>query len=368
MCKTEGRPVPDHLNTSTISDRMLVQLVHKIVYCPVEKVASTFWKRTLYALMSSGETQSPFMVKIPGRKTLILYQTFRQKFDKSDLDIFRSMAESLLVVRNPYDKLFSAYMDKLFHPNFMFWKAYGERIKQVIRKYKNPNSDLICGNDVTFSEYVKYILYAHKENIDLNPHFTSISKHCDPCLTKYTYISKMETLKSDFEYIVGHWNRNFKLNMSDDVWEKQNAMLIAKTHVKISFKTFDKFGKICNLRKFLFLQRTWRFLQASGIISKQYSCPFPDDALTSAVTEKDLLRAVENVLDTQPSWEIVKQQRKEALIEAYRTIDKEDMAAVRELVIQDAQYFDYNDRPKELFGHFGKNGLENDSFKYFDIV
>lgn len=343
---------------------MLVEPVHRILYCPVEKVASTFWKQTLGAMMSFGKYKTPFDVKIMKKTKLTNVQEFRTKNTKTVTQRLIDDAESLLVVRNPYVKIFSAYVDKLFHANYLFWKTYGEQIKLAIRKYKNPNSDLICGNDVTFPEFVKYLVYANEQSIGLNPHFTPIYKHCDPCSMRYTYISKVETLKWDFYHITTKWNNKFNLNISVPDFETDSALNIAKSHIRISMTTLEKFGKKCNMRPFQFLQRTWRFLQISGIISKNFALPFEDDGTARFVTTNDFMTAVENVLRKQPSWAVVKKQRQEALIEAYQGLAFEDKIKLREILLPDCRYFDYDDKPPELF-NTNRTDVQ-DNFRYLD--
>jgi len=370
VCNSQGRIVPDTLINSTITDRMIIEPEHFIVYCPVEKVASTFWKRTLYTMMSNGRNTSPYDSGKTEKNGVQIYQTFRKRSTGLNIRELKSTAESLLVVRDPYVKLFSGYVDKLFHPNYLFWKVYGERIKRDIRKYDNPNSGLVCGNDITFSEYVRYIIFAIHDGIHLNSHFTSITKHCDPCVTKYTYISKIETLKPDFKYIMNRWNQKHHLNISIQDWETEGALQITRLHIKLSFTTLEKFGRICNMRKYLFLQRTWRFLQISGIVSKHYPLPFIDDVLTAEfVTEDNFVQAVENIIKKQPSWDIVHKQRREALIEAYQSLNEDELMGLREYVLTDCQYFDYNDKPTALFSrNQTDSGNEtSDSYKYFDM-
>ena len=55
-----------------------------------------------------------------------------------------------MFTREPYGKLLSGYVDKLFAPNPYFWKAIGRLIIRKFRKDPSPES-LTCGHDVTFS-------------------------------------------------------------------------------------------------------------------------------------------------------------------------------------------------------------------------
>ena len=55
-----------------------------------------------------------------------------------------------MFTREPYSKLLSGYIDKLFAPNPYFWNVIGRFIIQKFRKYPSLRS-LECGHDVTFT-------------------------------------------------------------------------------------------------------------------------------------------------------------------------------------------------------------------------
>ena len=365
VCFLEGRTPPKDIAHSKLFPKMILELPHNILYCPVEKVASTFWRKTLTAMNSMGYFNSPFDVR--GKRFKL--KTFFHHIQYStnlNMESFRKHATSLLVVRNPYSKLFSAYVDKLYHPNSLFWNHIGKPIERIIANKSSSGKFPLCGQTVTFANYVKYLIYKFEEKESINTHFTSISSHCDPCVTKYDYISKLETFKDDINEIMSKWNKTFNLNIQFRDFEKDSAIEIARVHINLALYTKKLTEVECSIPSSQFLLRTWRFLQISGIIPKHSKLP-TQWSDTSFSWRSDLLLAdVLHILQNNNSWPIVKKQRKEAMLQAYRTVTKEDLYKLREIVKQDCRYFDYDDMPADIF-----NCTTSDTsvdFDYFDAV
>lgn len=357
-CVNEGRTPPTSIANSNLTDTMIIEVTHNILYCPVQKVGSSFWMKTLAAIKSQGRFSSPYEVKMNKQIAPELYRHFR-KTPRKYLNSFLQNAVSLLVVREPYSKLFSGYVDKLYNPNYLFWKILGNPIKRIIQ---NKSDGELCGNDISFSDYIKYIIYeTYRNDGKLNPHFTPIYKHCDPCTTKYDYIMKFENFKEDYYYIIEEWTKMFDLQISFQDYEIETTLDIAEKHIRLSFSTMLKYSKKCNIPEHNFILRTWRFLQISGLIPKDADLPFIDDENALPVTKEKLLQAVADTLSNDIDWVRVKEQRHEALTQAYQSVDIADLMKLREIVKPDCMYFDYDDTPNDLFKR--NNEL---FFNYFD--
>lgn len=362
-CMKEGYTPPTTLAESNILGRSVIEIQHNILYCPIEKVGSTFWKKTLTAINSQGKFNSPYVVKNSAATKVSLYQEFRNKTPQIYQDQVLQNAVSLIVVRDPYTKLFSGYVDKIYHPNFLFWEWTGAKINSYIRN-KSASSDIVCANHVTFSHFIKYInfMITNDQEHALNSHFTSMHSHCNPCGVKYDYISKIETFKDDVYHITDDWNERFNTRIVFDDFEKGAAKMMAKIRIKLSFKTMSKLSRRCNMPKYRFLLRTWQFLQISGLIPKNIKMPFPDFRPIEAITKDSFYAAVVEAIDDVTDWNAVKKQRREALVQAYHSVSDKDLSTLRNIVKKDCEYFNYDKRPSYLFN---KNGSSND-LKYFD--
>ncbi|XP_060577924.1 carbohydrate sulfotransferase 13-like [Ruditapes philippinarum] len=346
VCIKQGQTPPNSLVDSSFPGSTLVETKHRILYCPIQKVGSSFWKKTLATIGSQGKFTSRF--KTGGKSDIspvLLYQDFQRELKNNwyPRDLFMKNAVSLLVVRDPYTKLFSAYVDKLYHPNYLFWKTMGQPIERMVYHDEMP-----CGDHVSFSDFIKYIINETHKGTTLDPHFTPIQKHCYPCKAKYDYIMKFENFKEEYHYIINKWNARFNLNISALELESSSAIYIASKHINISFTTMKQFASKCNISPYNFLARTWRFLQITGVLPKQIELPFPNDENISSITKVQFLDAVKVVLASDIDWSGVKQQRHEALVQAYKSIESTDLQKLREILKPDCQYFNYEENPEYL--------------------
>ena len=100
----------------------------------------------------------------------------------------------LLIVRDPYERLLSAYIDKLEHgKNHKYWGRY---VRHIIRNDKKKYG-ASANSELTFSAFVNYVNGLTKPHI--NEHWRPYHQLCFPCAIKYDVIAKYETLTDDSE-------------------------------------------------------------------------------------------------------------------------------------------------------------------------
>ncbi|KAL1122115.1 hypothetical protein AAG570_003521 [Ranatra chinensis] len=136
-----------------------------------------------------------------------LSTTARELYPEMDYEeaekfkLFQAVKKSfkLLVVRHPFERLLSAYRDKLENTNLgfehgtkHFYKKYGAKI---VKKYR------AAGKEPTFKEFVRYLI-----DIDLlnyaDDHWIPYYLFCTPCLVEYDFVAKVETLWRDQSYVI----------------------------------------------------------------------------------------------------------------------------------------------------------------------
>lgn len=185
--------------------RSLIRLVsqvyveerHKLLYCEVPKAGCSNWKRILMVL--SGKASSPHNIShdfVHTSKKLRRLDSYNLREANELLNSFTKV----LFVRDPMERLVSAFRDKFEHPNNYYHPVFG---KAILKKYRANASEeaLQTGSGVRFSEFVRYLLDPHKP-IGMDIHWEQISKLCSPCLINYDFIGKFESLEQDANYFL----------------------------------------------------------------------------------------------------------------------------------------------------------------------
>lgn len=101
-----------------------------------------------------------------------------------------------LFVRNPFVRIVSAYRNKFYSKNVQFQIRIG---KEIVRKYRKPSIpvDEVKGDDVTFLEFVKYLIDEKNYLQNMNEHWMPMYELCQPCYINYDFIGSFEKLDFD---------------------------------------------------------------------------------------------------------------------------------------------------------------------------
>ncbi|XP_060588100.1 carbohydrate sulfotransferase 11-like [Ruditapes philippinarum] len=354
-CTDQSTPQHTALDPDKIQDKVWIERKHSILFCGLPKVGSTFWKRTL-TVLASGTKKSPFQLTL-GSVQLVHFVDFKSQMSRKNLEGYLKSVSSFLFVRDPYSRLFSGYEHKLYNPNLSFWKSYGVPIVKTIRK--NPSKEsLKFGHDVTFAEFVQYILKQNDNNERINTHFKPMYQKCDPCGLPYDFIGHLETFKQDAEYLFDRWRNQFSdFNIHFGDFEKETVLDTAKSLIGLSFRSYSAIKSDFKYPFYNLLLRVWSDLQIRGYLSKDIPFPYNQHDVESLTTSK-MLKTVSDALEIKVNKTAVKLQRQESLQQAYSTVSLEDMERLRKYVLKDCQLFSYDDRPKLLFDR--KNMLNNE--------
>lgn len=206
MCKNYYNSADDGYDLDAISSKkdvlehILVDSKHKLLYCYVPKVACTNWKRIMMVLLGIADTTN--ILSIPS--DLVHHQHIMPSlinYTTPEIHHLLTTYTKFIFVRHPFERLLSAYRNKFEQRyNKYFQARFGRYIIKNFRS--NPsNRSLLKGDDVTFQEFVTYLT---SDNITFNEHWMPIYELCQPCLIKYDFIGKYETLLSDSDFLLKH--------------------------------------------------------------------------------------------------------------------------------------------------------------------
>ncbi len=199
--------IPRQNLTTAMLDKILVDDQHRILYCVIPKVGCTNWKKVFVQMSGklniSRNSTKPLNVH---DEKFMRNLGFHYLSDYSKNEIVEKIQTyyKFMFVRNPLERLLSAYRDKFTQYNKytkFFQYKYG---RMIIGRYrKNPNRlSVMRGHDVTFAEFVKYVIDLPARHESFNPHWVVYHKICHPCKISYNFIGKMENIDTDAAYVI----------------------------------------------------------------------------------------------------------------------------------------------------------------------
>lgn len=181
-------------------NRLRWAVPERLLYCPVFKAASTSWLVNFLKLSNRTSNINPKAGNLHKKSINLFPAPATFKLRKK---IFAESTK-FIVVRHPFERLVSAYRDKL--AGFTRNPSYLAMRKHVIDKYrKNKKSK---SQIPTFRESFDFILAelekreAGSEKILIDGHFMPYSSRCKPCSMSYDVIIKFETLEEDSQYLI----------------------------------------------------------------------------------------------------------------------------------------------------------------------
>ncbi|XP_058623575.1 carbohydrate sulfotransferase 8 [Onychostoma macrolepis] len=177
--------------------RIFVEDKHKLLYCEVPKAGCSNWKRVLMVLQglasSTGEIQHDEVHYGNHLKRL-------DSFDQKGIIRRLKTYTKVLFLREPFERLVSAFRDKFESPNSYYHPVFG---KPIISKYRSNATQyaLRTGAGVTFKEFIQYLLDVHRP-VGMDIHWEPVGHLCSPCLLDYDFIGKFETLEEEANFLL----------------------------------------------------------------------------------------------------------------------------------------------------------------------
>ncbi|XP_046545851.1 carbohydrate sulfotransferase 11-like [Haliotis rubra] len=323
------------LSMTTFMHRSWFAEEYKLLYCLVPKVGCTFWKRTLQVLrLHAIGLKTPFKLlyeQCSSGRRVAIKNIMEAAGGSSDLtSIISERYTKFMFTRDPFERLFSAYIDKFLTPNLSFWNL-GRIIVDDIRRA--PMKNYWYGHDVTFSEFIEYVLTTEDKYLD--SHFKPISCICDVCNVKYNVIGKMETFKTDVFHIISKVNASDWLVFKDF---KKEATI--DTILDIAGKAFQYKEDLERYMPFHdILRRVWRRFKIANILDLKERFPLSEQQ-SRTIAMEDFADVVVTLYKTSEKRD--RGSRTAAYIQAYRQLTKSSLDKLRNLFSLDFDLFGYD--------------------------
>lgn len=114
-----------------------------------------------------------------------------------------------VIIRNPLERLLSAYINKIAKP-LQVKKTYDEfelKQKQIMERYhpgvvKKWREGLSNDLKVDFETYLRWII--DTPNVHLNEHFAPIIELTHPCRVKYNFYGNFKMFVSDLNHVIDY--------------------------------------------------------------------------------------------------------------------------------------------------------------------
>ncbi|XP_042876530.1 carbohydrate sulfotransferase 8-like [Penaeus japonicus] len=184
------------LPQDVINSNFQIDKRDRVTFCWQYKVGSTAWNAMFAHLLNQ--------TSVIRRKTF--YDMRNIMTVKTMREFKRSMVYyKFLIVREPLERLLSAYRDRIEDTSHRSWQRenYVPKILKVTRPHLK-NGDIRFNGKLfvipTFREFVEYLLVTPIGNYD--PHWRPYWKHCSPCVVSFQAIGRAETQAQDIRFIL----------------------------------------------------------------------------------------------------------------------------------------------------------------------
>ena len=106
--------------------------------------------------------------------------------------------QTFFFVREPFERLLSAYRDKFVGKTTSFYEGVGKKIVREVRGDSMRNN---TSERPTFDEFTSY-LDRLPDRSTWDMHWRPAHQTCYPCAINYNYVGYFETIKEDADYIL----------------------------------------------------------------------------------------------------------------------------------------------------------------------
>ena len=328
--------------------------------------------------------------------------SFSFRFKRGQEPAFLHERFKFMFVREPYHRLWSAYVDKFLLPDL--WHVDGNKIlrhranvtsklehtdarnvKRVFKrsvklettdaktsnrsksltaltnhsssmtdaKEQNEKHDVTkdtrkkqCSDDVTFTDFLDYV--TSEKPLRLNEHYRPYHFLCSPCIFRPQVIGKMETFEEDSGNILQRLNLSWvgkEVGTTEERALHEMKMLINDNFNEIR----SYFFKGC-INSTGLAWRLWKAFQINGYLPRNVSFPLRPGQSVTMTQFRDLVFSTyrHTGVTSKQFW---RDQKTRAFVDAYREVPDRVLEKVRKVFDADFRLFDYDPYPELVYSY-----------------
>lgn len=317
---------------------------YKLSYCRVSKAGSTYMAQLFMTLAGIdpefhdyGEANTMFDV----HRDQIHVAMKRNSALSMYIDDKRvQLTTSFLVTRNPYSRLFSAYIDQIFLPNR--WTEASRMVSDPKRKE--------CGNDITFNEFLAHVADSLLGKRTVEIQWAPTFSLCLPCETHIDIIVKQETFVEDIDFILRYAGAEPEIRRIANMAARDNK---SNSEIPELTRNYVKRGQSINrgcMSEQNLARRIWTAFQIQGHISNENLFPVYEfeNVPRDELAEKLVPLVVEAVAKRQLTPKERKQQRHIWKLKFWKDVSSETLKSIQAAYYEDFSLFGYDIDPNKM--------------------
>uniref|UniRef100_A0A182HX83 Carbohydrate sulfotransferase n=1 Tax=Anopheles arabiensis TaxID=7173 RepID=A0A182HX83_ANOAR len=162
---------------------------------------------------------------------------------------------SFIVVRNPFERLISAYEERLLGQLHPYFKNLSH---QIYRRYHDDGNHF---GIPSFEDFARFVVEQSRNKKPADLHWRPINDLCTPCLARYDSILKMETFAQDIEYLTNRTQLHGKIKPVQMNRSRRDRVdrLIEKYFSQLTKQQFDDLYDVYRIDFELFQYSSERF-------------------------------------------------------------------------------------------------------------
>ncbi|MEM9217700.1 MAG: sulfotransferase family 2 domain-containing protein [Cyanobacteria bacterium P01_F01_bin.150] len=180
---------------------------HKIIYCKIMKNACTLLSTVL---VENSENAQEF--KETNLSIHEYLESDRSHFRLKKTDFNKLLGEEyfkFVVLRNPFERIVSGYIDKFVKPEYLF-ESFAEPVIKEVHHWLNLDCDL--ADSITFSQFIDYLLRTSDNSLDA--HWRPQNTFLDYGLFEFDLVIQFENMHPSLLLLEKKFGFNINKNVT----------------------------------------------------------------------------------------------------------------------------------------------------------